>query len=195
MKKLIFTTVLACILLLSGQAAFAQTNPNAFCQNGTCTYVPLEPIPLPGGGMVDTNSFPSLMSSAFKLLLGAGATIAVIMLVLGALTYMFSDIVGNKTKALGRIRGAMWAIVLLMSSYLILRTINPDLVIFKLNITPVGMQTAGTQQTAAPSSAPTNDQINQCSNQSQGSKVCRVTYPQLDNTSTWQCTCEVNPGI
>jgi hypothetical protein len=70
----------------------------------------------------------------FKLLIGAGATIAIVMIVLGALTYMFSDIVGNKKKALDRIRGAMWAIVLLLSSYLILFTINPDLVQFKLNL-------------------------------------------------------------
>lgn len=113
---------------------------SAFCTAGKCTYVPLEPLPCPAGapgcvnGALDTSSFPNLIGASFRLLIGAGALIAIVMIVLGALTYMFSDIVGNKKKALDRIRGAMWAIVLLISSYLILFTINPDLVQFKLNL-------------------------------------------------------------
>lgn len=110
-------------------------NTNTFCTAGKCTYVPLEPIPgLPSSYGPNKGSFPELISSSFKLLIGAGALIAIIMIVMGALTYMFSDIVGNKKKALTRIRGAMWAIVLLVSSYLILVTINPDLVRFNLQL-------------------------------------------------------------
>mgnify|MGYP001604304454 FL=1 len=111
------------------------TNPTAFCSGGKCTYTPLEPLyGLPTSYGPNSGSFASLIGSSFKLLIGAGALIAVVMLVLGALTYMFSDIVGNKKKALDRIRGAMWAIVLLVSSYLILVTINPDLVKFSLDL-------------------------------------------------------------
>lgn len=58
------------------------------------------------------------------------------MIVLGALTYMFSDVVGNKKNALARIRNAMWGVVILVSSYLILYTINPELVTFNLALTP-----------------------------------------------------------
>lgn len=56
------------------------------------------------------------------------------MIVAGALTYMFSDVVGNKTKAIARIRNAMWGLVILVSSYLILVTINPELTTFNLNL-------------------------------------------------------------
>lgn len=131
MKKLLLA--LALLLLLPGGYAHAQ----AFCQNGACTYTSLEPLPLPGGGVIDATSFPGYVSTAFKLLLASGATIAVVMLILGAMTYMFSDVVSNKKNALDRIRGSMWAIVLLVSSYLILNTINPDLVTFKLNLAPI----------------------------------------------------------
>ena len=117
----------------------AANNPSAeagnnFCTGGSCTYEPLEPLPYLPNKYGPENSFASAIPGIFKLLIGGGATIAVVMIVLGALTYMFSDIVGNKKKALDRIRGAMWAIVLLVSSYLILATINPDLVTFSLKL-------------------------------------------------------------
>jgi hypothetical protein len=107
---------------------------SSFCTGGSCTYEPLEPLPYLPNKYGPENSFASAIPGIFKLLIGGGATIAVVMIVLGALTYMFSDIVGNKKKALDRIRGAMWAIVLLVSSYLILATINPDLVTFSLKL-------------------------------------------------------------
>lgn len=110
---------------------------STFCTGGSCTYEPLEPLPYLPNKYGPENSFASAIPGIFKLLIGAGATIAVVMIVLGALTYMFSDIVGNKNKALNRIRSAMWAIVLLVSSYLILATINPELVTFNLKLKTV----------------------------------------------------------
>ncbi len=144
MKKLLVSLMF--LFILSGGYAHAQTTNPAFCKNGTCTYIALEPLPIGGytncyGGANEVCknpvSFQSLVSNSFKLLLGAGATIAVVMLIIGALTYMFSDILHKRVNALARIRGAMWAIVLLVSSYLILNTINPDLVTFKLDLTAV----------------------------------------------------------
>ncbi len=171
MKKTLLTFFVFFAFAASAALVNAQTqtitptngvNSNTFCTGGTCTYVPLEPLP----GLPNTygpqNSFASLIPSAFKLLIGAGAVIAVIMLVLGALTYMFSDIVGNKKKALDRIRGAMWAIVLLVSSYLILVTINPDLVKFTLNLnttsnfTPASGTTGTTPAASTPAQIPSN---------------------------------------
>jgi len=127
------------------------TNPNAFCQGGKCTYTPLEPLPgLPTSYGPNTNqgSFQQYVSSSFKLLLGAGVTLAVVMLIIGALTYMFSDVVPDKFKAKERIRNTMWGLIILVSSYLILSTINPDLVTFKLNLGPLTVP-AGTQPSAS----------------------------------------------
>lgn len=150
-------------------------NPNAFCTGGSCTYVPLEPLPgLPSQYGPGQGSIQSWIGQGFTLLIGAGALVAIIMIVLGALTYMFSDIAGNKKNALARIRNAMWAIVILVSSYLILYTINPDLLTFNLNIKTSGnfntapnstgstAQTQAQQASAQPQAQLAPDQINTC---------------------------------
>ncbi len=142
MKKLLLTIALTLSFMgasyAQAQTPIQGTTPtqavSQFCTGGSCTYVPLEPLPGLPNSYGPNQGIASYISSGFKLLIGAGALIAVIMIILGALTYMFSDIVGNKKKALERIRGAMWGLVILVSSYLILYTINPDLTKFSLNL-------------------------------------------------------------
>lgn len=147
MKKLLLTLVVMGLFAAPAIVVFAQTqpfvtpsngkNPNVFCTNGSCTYVPLEPLPfLPNKYGPESGSIGNYIGQGFKLLIGAGAVIAVAIIVLGALTYMFSDVAGNKKNALERIRNGMWGVVILLSSYLILFTINPELVTFNLNLTP-----------------------------------------------------------
>lgn len=181
MKTLFASAVL--FLILTAGYAHAQTQQTSqFCTGGTCTYVPLEPLPCLAGstgcknGALDTSSIASAIPNAFKLLIGAGAIIAVVMIVLGALTYMFSDIAGNKKNALTRIRNAMWAIVILVSSYLILYTINPDLVTFKLNLSVVGNYSTTPNPTGStPATQLTDAQKqalqNQCAAQSKTVKI------------------------
>jgi hypothetical protein len=85
-----------------------------------------------------------------RLFIWLGGIVAVVMIIIGALTYMFSDIVSNKSRAIARIRGAMWALVLLASSWLILNSINPQLVNLNLKINPAAPVTstsAGTPST------------------------------------------------
>ncbi len=200
MKKILLSLMF--LLVLSGGYAHAQTPSQPFCQNGTCTYVSLEPIPLPGGGVVNANSFQSYVSGAFKLLLAAGSATAVVMLVIGALTYMFSDVVGHKTKALARIRGAMWAIVLLVSCYLILNTINPDLVTFKLDLNAINNPTGATPTpaTSVPITNPSGtniyngsnayDQLMNLQSQCQSPKAVHATSNGRDSGGeyvSWTC--------
>jgi hypothetical protein len=160
------------------------TNQSVFCTGGSCTYVPLEPLPgLPTSYGPNQGSFASFIGSGFRLLIGAGGLIAIVMIVLGALTYMFSDIVGNKKKALDRIRGAMWAVVLLVSSYLILITINPDLITFSLNLS------ASNNFTTAPNTVSATNPVQQTPSQLQAQQ----------NSCTAQCgpiggTVHINSG-
>jgi hypothetical protein len=214
MKTFLISATL--FLLLSAGYAHAQTQPatqtaTQFCTGGSCTYVPLEPLPFlpncfgPNCAAGKTNgSFASLIGGSFKLLIGAGGVIAVVMIVLGALTYMFSDIVGNKKKALDRIRGAMWAVVLLVSSYLILYTINPELLTFNLNLnTPTApAQTAPTRVPVDNIAGSTKiyDGSNayeqmmtlaaQCESQSQGQKALHPKSNSADASggyTLWAC--------
>ena len=206
MKTLFLSIVL--FLFLSAGYAHAQTQPTQtatqFCTGGSCTYVPLEPLPgLPTSYGPNQGSFPTLIGNAFKLLIGAGAVIAVVMIVLGALTYMFSDIVGNKTKALSRIRNAMWAVVLLVSSYLILVTINPELVKFNLNLNGANNNGAAQNPTGTRifvngpsganiyhSTANSYDQYMNLLDQCQSPKALRAAGNGSDsqgNYTTWVC--------
>lgn len=136
-------------------------NPNIFCQGGSCTYVPLEPLPfLPEKYGPSSGSIGDWVTKGFRFLISAGAIVAVVMIVLGALTYMFSDVVGNKTKAIARIRNAMWGLVILVSSYLILYTINPELTSFNLNFQLLNNYDKSTHNTSSSSAAPQTNTAN-----------------------------------
>jgi len=91
-------------------------------------------VPLPGLG--EEPDLPEYISTIFKLVMGIAGTIAVLALVIGAVQYMTSA--GNPeaiSDAKKRIFGAIFGIILLLSSYLILRTINPQLI--GLELTPL----------------------------------------------------------
>jgi len=61
-------------------------------------------------------------------------------LVYGGLTYMLSGTVTSKEVAKKQIWGAIAGLILALSAYLILNTINPDLVRFRLPETEPGTQ-------------------------------------------------------
>lgn len=60
--------------------------------------------------------------------LGLIGLAALVALIIGGLIYMLSDTVFKKDQAKGMIQGAIFGLVLALSAYLILKTINPDLV-------------------------------------------------------------------
>ncbi|MCX6819919.1 MAG: hypothetical protein NT019_01360 [Candidatus Adlerbacteria bacterium] len=127
-----------------GGRACSASSPNL-------TYVPLEP--LPGQNTNGQTNFCQLINLIFKLLIYLGGMVAVLFLVLGGITYMISEVVNKKDFARRRIQAAVWGLLLLLSSYIILNTINPQLVT-ACNIlnpsTAVGIATAPAQdQTAA----------------------------------------------
>ena len=64
--------------------------------------------------------------------LGAVGVAALGALIIGGFIYMFSDLVTTKEEAKKYIWGAIWGLLLGLAAYLILYTINPDLV--SLNI-------------------------------------------------------------
>ena len=105
----------------------------SFLSIGFCFARELE-VKLPGLG--EEPDLPEYISIIFKLVMGIAGTIAVLALVIGAVQYMASagnpETISNAKK---RIFGAIFGIILLLSSYLILRTINPQLI--ELELTPL----------------------------------------------------------
>ncbi len=90
-------------------------------------YAPLAPLPGANGQPVE-NTTPSLyIVSLFKLGIGVASGLAVLAIAYGGIKYMMSDVVTNKSDAIAGIKNALLGLLLAISSYLLLNTINPDL--------------------------------------------------------------------
>jgi len=104
--------------------------------NGNIGYIPLEPIPGLAEAQSGNTNFALFLRYVFSVLISIGGLSAVVMLIFGGITYMVSDVVHKKTDALRRIQAAMWGLLLLIASWLILNAINPRLLVFELLINP-----------------------------------------------------------
>jgi hypothetical protein len=144
MKTLV---TLSLVALLLPAVAFAQR---------PLEYTPLEPIP--GINQSGTADFPTFLKGIFTILLSIGGILAVGLLVYGGIVYMTSEISNKKSEAKRRIQAAVWGLLLLISSYLILNTINPQLLEFKFlnpgNTTAQNNTPAAQSQTPSVISAP-----------------------------------------
>ncbi|PIP28143.1 MAG: hypothetical protein COX29_02775 [Candidatus Moranbacteria bacterium CG23_combo_of_CG06-09_8_20_14_all_35_22] len=99
----------------------------AFCLAAD-TYVPMEKIP----GFEDPADFPTYLMNIYKFGLGAIGVSAMFMIMIGG--YMYLTSAGNTAqtgKAKGVIFDAIAGLILALVSYVLLWTINPDLVKFK----------------------------------------------------------------
>lgn len=133
--KIFLTLVIAVVLVtnLGAGLALAQGTSNAV------QYTPLEPIPgLQNGGNI---CFASLLNQTFKVLFTAGALFAVVMLVWGGISYMVSQAVGELGEAKKRMWAAIYGLLLLAGAWLILNTINPQLLVFNISGIPCGSDT------------------------------------------------------
>ncbi|MEI6396556.1 MAG: pilin [Candidatus Taylorbacteria bacterium] len=104
------------------------------------SYTLLEPLPCiealkngaPGiecinGQVVDMN-IKGYVQYMFNLLIAISAVAAVFMIVLGGFEYMTSDAIQGKSEGKEKIKHAIEGLLLVLCSYLILRTINPQFV-------------------------------------------------------------------
>jgi hypothetical protein len=96
------------------------------------TYTPLAPLPTIGTSssltLATTVDFQSYVTYAFNLLIAIAAVMAVFMITVGGFQYMTSDAVQGKKDGLEKIKNAIYGLILVLSSYLILKTIDPRFV-------------------------------------------------------------------
>ena len=159
MKKLffIFLFLLAASPLFATGLAHAQTTGG--CSGGTCTYVPLEPLP----GVNQTGlSFAGYISGMFRLFITLGALFAVLMLVLAGISWMTSESPLKLKAAQERATAALYGLLLLVACWLILYTINPNLLRFDLftqtlNTTAQKNTTSGLGESPGSAPAPNTD--------------------------------------
>ncbi len=81
------------------------------------------------GGNQDLNQ---IIAWFYYLIVTISGFSAFFMLVLGGFTWLTSGVAGKKAEAKEKINSALLGLLLILSSYLILRMINPDLIILRL---------------------------------------------------------------
>ena len=124
MKKTFLIFALCC-LLYTVTPVFAQTE-----------YQLLAPLPLDGAGSApaeETTAGPYL-EGIFTLIIAIAGGLAVIKIIFGGIKYMSTDAFSGKSEARSTIENAIWGLLLAISAWLILFTVNPDLVKFDLSI-------------------------------------------------------------
>ena len=111
---------------------------------------------IPGGQLPAGQELPSYINYLFIFCLSLIAFLALGQMMIGGLTYIFAA--GNVAKvenAKDTIEQALIGLGLLLVSYLLLRTINPDLVNLRNpNLTPTQFQGASTQTPTGPNEPP-----------------------------------------
>ncbi len=93
-------------------------------------YVPLAAIP----GLTNQGSLSGFLNAAFRLGIVVAGFLAVVLIAYNGLVYMTSGAVGSKSDALGWIQDIFWGLALILFSVIILRTINPDILNFRLGV-------------------------------------------------------------
>ena len=95
-------------------------------------YTPLAPLPDLAPG-VDNGSFTYFIQNSFYLLIGVAGVLAVIMIMLGGIQYMSTDAIGGKEEGKEKITKALLGLLLAIGAWLILNTINPNILSLDLS--------------------------------------------------------------
>ena len=102
-------------------------------------YTLLEKSVLPAGQASDGKvDFATYIESGFKTFLAVVVIIAIVMLTASGLQYITAGSGGGKGEAKNRAMAALLGLLIALSAYLILRTINPDLVNINFSLDRVG---------------------------------------------------------
>jgi hypothetical protein len=119
------------------------TSPGGF------EFQPIVALPLVGqNGSTLTGCTPinEYLAGVFRLAITVSVVLAVIMIIIDGFQYMTSEAVGNKKEALAGLRQALFGLVLLLASYLILFIINPSI----LSLSLFNSKDEGCQTTTSP---------------------------------------------
>lgn len=157
-------------------------------------YIPLVSVPGVTEAGQGVNLSTYLVGGMKFLVAGAGA-LAVIMVIIAGTQYVASGISPDaRSSANERMVNALTGLALVLVSYLILNTINPNLVNFKLEITPVaGPSTAAITTEVPPGGAWPDDSTwrnTLINHTSSGAKAININHPNCatEGVTTPACT-------
>ena len=132
MKKISLTLLIAFVLFggLAGLAS-AQSKPDCGLTNSSADcYQQLSPIQDPNGGPVKTDNFPAYLQAIYRIGIGACFVLGVIMFTWAGIEYILSEAMNTKKDAQNRMQNALIGLAIALVSYILLNTINPDLLKF-----------------------------------------------------------------
>jgi len=139
------------------QQSISKTLNSSSSKGANTTYTPMEKIP----GSTSISDFPSYVKAIYKFGIWTIGIAALLMIMIGGFMYMTSA--GNNAtmgKAKGYITDALIGLVMAMTAYLLLYTINPDLVNVKIKF-PSGTS-SGTGAGGSSSNSPSAADIAAC---------------------------------
>ena len=93
-------------------------------------YQLLEPT-VTGMQTVDAANFSTYLKQLYIAVLTATVALSILVFTIGGLEYILSAIPGVKVSGKEKMVNALWGLGIALASYLILNTINPDLVSLK----------------------------------------------------------------
>jgi len=137
-------------------ASIQPAGPGCPANNPSCdiTYTPLEPLPTAlGGSGAMGPGLAGFLNYLFPILITLGAMAGVLLFTFYGVEYMLTPAVPLKTKALSHLYAVIWGLVLLISSVLILYTINPNLTNFRLD-SLLGVAGLAGQSSGGPGTTP-----------------------------------------
>ena len=130
-KKIQFVLVSCFLFFVSFSTSFSAVE-----------YTLLEGLPYIGN-KGDAVTFTKYLSGAFRLAFGVAILLAVFQISYGGFKYLTEESFTGKTNAKSKISNAIFGLVLIFVSYLILNFINPDLVNINFEIPKVGKVNRG----------------------------------------------------
>lgn len=97
--------------------------------NTETTYTPLAPLPGLDGAYDTTGECPlgRYLNIMIKLIIGIATVLAMVMIVLGGMEYMTSELISSKEAGKEKIKNAIIGLLIALGAWLILNTINPTL--------------------------------------------------------------------
>ncbi len=96
-------------------------------------YIPLTTIP----GLYEEGEATNpvtIVKGIYGLAIGIGSVIATLMIIYAGFEYMYVEAIGQKSAAKERITNAFLGLLVILGSYILLRTINPALVDFNITL-------------------------------------------------------------
>ncbi len=117
----------------TGSTATEKKTP---CVSSKDEYCLLEPLVV-GGVSKPSVNIATYLKEMFKIGIGLAGVFAVFMIIIGGFQYVTAESIGGKGSGREKIEGALWGLGLALGSFLILNTINPQLLEFSAGLEPI----------------------------------------------------------